>query len=1152
MRHAAWMIALSVLPAIPVGAEVKLLESDAQHVVIEMEPPSADIRTVSTSEREYVALSIPGFGFADQVGRPEVPVRSVRIALPPGTTPRLTVRSVEWSDWRAGAVRPVPERVGVREPFGPSRVEEQEPREGLEYRAQGTVPAEPFAVGGVASMRHLRTVSILAHGAQADPFRRRYRLLRHAVIEVRFEPDRGRDAAPVSRPAPPDASWSRAYQRTVVNGASVASFARAGLADGPSVGDTPFGSGDQWKIVVRETGLFDVPYETLAAEGFPPGEAVNRLALYQRGFDLDRVDDPGTAAADLFTTTPVPCEIVDANDNQMFDAGDAVRFWGRSFRDQWMPSGWEHEDRFTQDNVVWLTIEPEGGARMPTVREEGSLSGDPGDSLASTPHAYFREWDRKFYRRPTDFGPGRRAFESEFFFWNDSRDPTGGAVGWPLPGPDNGPETFEVVDLVPGSEASMTVRVMGGGGVDQRYTNRYEVTINDHDPPLGERQFYNRDMTDPDSVLSAFSIPPGVLTEGTNEFQFTGWTYKGFGTSQLFYSTRFFFDWYEVTWDRQLVARDERMTLTTANGTAGNQIVRVAGFGGSDLALYDVTDPENPARVGLAPDGSQVLDLGGTFDLLFDHDNAVDPGSYVAVRTSAVPEVPASQVARRAPTGVLAGGTGAEYVVVPHEEFAAGAAELADYRSTTYATHVASVHDVYDVFGNGQRSPRAIKSFGAYAFHRWTMPIEHLCLIGDGSEDTRGVTANSMPDFIPSHGLWASYEGAYDVSDQYLCEVTRGTPADADGFDDVADFHVGRLPVGNTEELDWNLQRIREYEAQGQNQLWRRRVMLHADDAISGDLGGGFGTPYGFRSIEVLFRNHSKAYAESLRSNHSNQVVPVPLYVSDWTSPCPDSCYFSNDYECEQDLGIDCGFWYDCRDGANWIEVYTCMKTSAAPALLAATREWVDRGVLLWNYQGHANRFWMAHEEVFRDDEIGSRHDILTLANERRPFIFLGWACHLGEYDTAEDVREDDERPAAGDHAARRCGRGLLELGLRVPESEHRLQSDLLRGDVPEGRRAPRAPVAGRGAHAEPDPVPGRVPPGRKHAAVGPAVSVVRGPGAGGERGDVPHSCDGGRGRGPGRRGRSRAGAGRARGNRRQDAAGLRGDEHQARGLRPR
>ena len=72
MRQAA--IALFLALASPAGAAVGLLESDAGHAVLEVVPEPAEVRTVGTSERDYVTIEIPGFGWLDETGRPEARV----------------------------------------------------------------------------------------------------------------------------------------------------------------------------------------------------------------------------------------------------------------------------------------------------------------------------------------------------------------------------------------------------------------------------------------------------------------------------------------------------------------------------------------------------------------------------------------------------------------------------------------------------------------------------------------------------------------------------------------------------------------------------------------------------------------------------------------------------------------------------------------------------------------------------------------------------------------------------------------------------------------------------------------------------------------------------------------------------------------------
>ena len=69
-----------------------------------------------------------------------------------------------------GAIVPVPDRVGVREPFGVDHVVEKEPREEAAYRSVAVQPAQPFELSGIAGMRELRTVSVIVHAAQAEVF----------------------------------------------------------------------------------------------------------------------------------------------------------------------------------------------------------------------------------------------------------------------------------------------------------------------------------------------------------------------------------------------------------------------------------------------------------------------------------------------------------------------------------------------------------------------------------------------------------------------------------------------------------------------------------------------------------------------------------------------------------------------------------------------------------------------------------------------------------------------------------------------------------------------------------------------------------------------------------------------------------------------
>ncbi|MGQ0722586.1 MAG: C25 family cysteine peptidase [Candidatus Eiseniibacteriota bacterium] len=1016
LRAASWnafaAFGLVTLAAAPSAGASRVLESDAAHAVVEILPGSPSVETVVGPGGRYVRLRFDDAGMTEEAGRPEVPVGSLRLAVPPGTVPVLSVRSQQWSAPRAGPVTPLPERIAVRDPSGPDRVDELPPIETDAYRAAPQYPAEPFALSEIRDLRGLATVNVLWHGVLADVAARSHRVLESAVLEVRFVPDPRRRAEPSVRPAPPDPLWDRTRRGVVANFEQARTWVRGGLGDGPSVGDTPWGAGTQVKVRIGQTGLVGMTFTDLAAAGFPAGVPIAQVSVYQRTFDVDSVDDAAVSAAGLFVPIPVPALVRDDGDGT-FDAGDAVLFYGRSFRDQWMTSGWEHEDKFQTDNFYWVRADPAGGARM--APRAAQLPNASADSLDSTPSTVFREDDVRYHDRPADFGPGIEAFESEFFFRNNGTFLTDPPNGWTFSDP------FDVTNPVPGRPATLLARVCGQGKpVLSAFSNVVTFTVNGNQ--VGQDTFYNCSLYtpgscntssavgDPARVLWMHSIPAGVLP-GTNTFDFRGRSFLGSTTTTEVTNTRFLFDWYQVTYDRELLAAAGALGLSTANGTLAEQRIRVRGFSGSDILLLDVTDPANPVNVAVDP--GQVV---GAFDLRFGHDNAAGTGEYLAIQESLVPAVPVGDLALVAQPGVLAGGVGARWTAVTHDAFLAGTQALAAHRSARHSTHVAALSEVWDVFGNGARHPDALKAFAAYGYHRWADPIVFLLLVGDASEDHRRVSADADVDYLPSHSLWASYEGSPEDTDQYYAEVTRATPGSGP-WDDLADLYVGRLPVGTTAEMDWNVDRIVRYESEDPDGVWRRKTLFVADDAFSGSLGGGASSSdqYRFTEGELQFCSETKAYADSLAVHPHDALLPDVLCMGDWSHPCSTACYRCSPTGCDPDtISCDppaCGLWYQCRtsttvDPNEWSEEYACMRREVRNAVLPEIRDKLNDGVLVWNFEGHANRFFLTHENVFRHDTQQKDVDVLT--NFGKPFILLGFACHLAEFDRSDEAVQGD------------------------------------------------------------------------------------------------------------------------------------------------
>jgi hypothetical protein len=71
-----------------------------------------------------------------------------------------------------------------------------------------------------------------------------------------------------------------------------------------------------------------------------------------------------------------------------------------------------------------------------------------------------------------------------------------------------------------------------------------------------------------------------------------------------------------------------------------------------------------------------------------------------------------------------------------------------------------------------------------------------------------------------------------------------------------------------------------------------------------------------------------------------------------------------------------------------------------------ALRDRLNAGALLWNFEGHAHRWFLTHEEIWYDGP-GTNQDVGLLKNWGKPFIFLGFACHLAEFDRFDERGTD-------------------------------------------------------------------------------------------------------------------------------------------------
>ena len=259
-----------------------------------------------------------------------------------------------------------------------------------------------------------------------------------------------------------------------------------------------------------------------------------------------------------------------------------------------------------------------------------------------------------------------------------------------------------------------------------------------------------------------------------------------------------------VTYRRHFEAKGDALGFQAEDGAP----VTVRNFGGSDVRVLDVTEPERPVQVGAVAVEPCQAGLGYCTTFAPEPDRR-----YLAVRESAAK---ASEATPDNPTTWWSTDNGAEYLVMAPQALLDGARHLADYRSGQYSTAVVALEDIYDEANYGIPDPEAVRRF-IERTRAWSVAPLYYVLVGKMSMDARdrlGYGAFLPAPMVPSPwGLFASVNWY----------------ADLEGDDGVPEAAIGLLPVVDSQELiDYVDNKLVPFEQAAGG--WRSRSLVLADN----------------------------------------------------------------------------------------------------------------------------------------------------------------------------------------------------------------------------------------------------------------------------------------------------------------------------------
>lgn len=978
--------------------QVRVISSTDQGIRAEVLFPEASVLP-DAMHPGYQAIVVGAMPVIADPGEPRFPRASFWVAVPPGATVSVHAEASEERVW--DGIRPLP----AATPSWASKGDDEPAdyaetlRENPEIYGGGLFPSAPAEAGDAAMLRYVRAVPVVVHPARWNATTGELRVARRVIVDIRFERGGMRSAGiAVERD---DETWERTLDRTVLNPIQARNWMRAPSA--PRGVHRAEALAPSVKFEIRSSGPCKVEFSDLAAAGWnPEGQPISDLWLTERFYDSN-----DSAPED---TVEVPILVVDADESATWTEGDAIYFYGQTIYDR-LPDGPWYLKRYGRMHAYWLGVRAgRVNARMEAVSSWlGASDLTPVESYPWMAHfekegdVYMKPGAVVDTETPEYMVHGVATVRSKHVYWHGGQPYTEGDAGvyraaFDLPGylsPLGLTAAFQGT-VTDGGIHTMALYLSPGGLSEAVALPRTPFSFGNQD--RGTYQASAADLTGLPLAASGNGLintsPPGASGGALVSF--------------------------DVSYVRAPRFVDNRIEIATSDRT-GRTEYRLTQPPQDDLIAIDWTDPRAPKAIVIDP-ATQIEGVGPSRRLRLQFDLTGDDRRFDILAAGAVPKP--SAIALRGATDLLAQGP-ADYIMVIPRAWIATAQPLIDQRSAQgHTVLVAPIEDVFDQFSGGRHWPHAIRSFMRAMFRTYMPGPSYLCLVGDASEvfdnpltDEATGGRISAPDWVPTQTMFSqsySTQGPELITtDQWFVDNLLGTGED---LNFLPDMHVGRLPVGDTTELERTVAKILAYETFSSEDAWRNRALFVGDDVWSNRIafGGEAYAPHLGLQDEGIFALAGRESME-LIAEHGPQCG----FAADSFSVGAYMDTVSALGRCARRDPVT-GRCIQYNSSADWLANFTYGGSTVRDLLLQS----MGRGHLIVTYTGHANARLMSHEYIFRHSPLSGREDVGLLSNLGRPFLFMGFGCHLNEF-----ASYNEALPQRGDG----IGENLLIYGYDPP-----------------------------------------------------------------------------------------------------------------------
>lgn len=495
--------------------------------------------------------------------------------------------------------------------------------------------------------------------------------------------------------------------------------------------------------------------------------------------DLDGVEDQSISSQSLrlFNRGEEQAMFVSDGRDGVFDSGDFFDFLGEQ---NYFSGATQYYDPFSDVNVYWLDWGGAKGRRF--IEESGAL-------VSANPVQPTSFWDMAHLEKDNIFDrlgrvdTDKPTITRDHYFWSSVNSGQNVEVDFFLPDPARG--SSENIDVEIGLHGLTYSEGSGPGGEHTIY-----AFINDNS--VGSASWTQQEeytLIAPSSLNLSHNI---LASSGSNILEVFAPV-----SAQAGVHDRVVLNWLRVGYERLLSAHGDRLRFRKSHlNPATNLEFELSGFTSPNLVIYK----ESLSKIT----GYQIREVwdshGQTFNLVFqDEVSDATPDYWTSTVDSLLS--PAHSIAD---TLADLRSQDGNFIIITTPGLAYEFDEYLEFKRTEgWDPVVVSLSDIADEFNYGIKSPYAIKSFLSYAKNHWPSDPTHVLLVGDASIDPQSekqdVQLSNVPTFYMQTYGWGAAEADY----WYTL---------INGDDYVPDLSIGRLPVGDREELQMTLQKLIRYQ----------------------------------------------------------------------------------------------------------------------------------------------------------------------------------------------------------------------------------------------------------------------------------------------------------------------------------------------------